>query len=493
MDGGKLHGSIKTGSGDVSTEGGATISGSVATGSGNIKISANSSVSAASQMTSVLQTVSGNIQATDSIVQGQIKTGSGCITLRNATVDGDVTSSSNNFSIDQSSVAGTLTAVGDSLRIGDHSSIDKIVLKVSQTGTDGGNRTTVIIGGDGFFSSAGTNIVNGGSGIFFSSSGMSIVNSGGGSFFSSSGTTIVNGQVIERHNLSGNSNGRSASRVNNQTIHLGAGTKVRNIEFAATNCKVVLGPGAEYSGPRPEGMTIEQQETRAPRSTAQALNARSPTPLSNFSAAAPMRAPRSTAQALNAGFTMPSSNFSAAAPMRAPAQASTYSSVGGISLPEQGEFSTRAEATRIRAIDAVFDAEIRNEDDISSRRALMGQIGDQYIEGLQSPKANNVNFLISQMMTDEDKAKILTSICYSTLINADLEREDPACDKLKTLCEGATDIADAIKSHIEKVDGTGIRGGLLEPVTGAFRMLNQPDGRLPYATQMMLDNLGIRR
>lgn len=531
VDGGTLVGQISSGSGDVSVRRGAAITGGISTGSGDVRIADHSTVSIAGQTDVLVKSGSGNINLTDAVIAGHITTCSGNISMANATVDGDVHMASNRFSIEESTVAGTLTAVGDSLCIGDHSRIGKIELKVppeSGSALDVGGSTTII-----------------------RRNGITIIN--GGSFFSGPGITVVGGHLIGGRLAEANtdSNDRRVPGIEQQTIHLGAGTRVENIAFEAARCKLVLAPGAQYSGPQPDGMTVEHQENFPPPDTAGRNNVRIAGQMTNRtgttsqnvstaassataagvahrpSTAVPTETGTTTSRMINdlvnelisltrqerhpprssarenrtriadrtptpmaTAPTAPTAPTATAPQHLAPVSSSC--AAPGFSLPDKKDFSTRAEGIRILAMDAVFNSSIRNADECHTRQVKMGDIGDQYLEGLKGPQGKNVYMLIAKMMTPEDRAKVLTSICYSTLINADLDRSDPVCDKLKNLCKKSVDIAGVIKGHIKKVDGAGIQGGLFSPVSGRFSMLNQPDGRLPYATQLMLDTLGLR-
>lgn len=449
--GGTLHGHVTTDGGEILIQAGAVVRGSLEAGNGDIRITGNSSVSAAGQTGPAMQTGSGNIHVTDATVSGQISSESGNIALNNATVEGNVTLTCNGVSIDGSTVAGTLTAVGDVLRIGDQSTIANLVLKlppqVESPFWNRGSHTIVQING------------------------MTSID-GGRAFFSGPGIAFAGGNIIGGSFNSASLAGRSGYRIDRQTILLGKGTKVENIKFEAARCNVVLERGAQYSGPRPEGMTIEYEQACPPRIAARECVAQIVRQTANPVVAAPPPPPRQASRP---------------APPAIPSPAA-----GSITLPPPTDFSTRAEAVRIRAMDAVFDTSIRGTGVRHARQEKMSDIGDQYVEGLQGPQARKVYQLISEMMTPEDKAKVLTSICYSTLVSADLDRDNRVCTRLRNLCKVSVDIADAVRKHIRKVDGAGIQGGLTTPVTGGFRMLKQPDGRLPYATQMMLDTLGIR-
>lgn len=247
---------------------------------------------------------------------------------------------------------------------------------------------------------------------------------------------------------------RRISRPNEcQTIFLGTGTQVRHIEFEAARCRIVLGPHAEYLGSPTEGMSIEREGHPA----------------------------HSTAQAFNSRFN--------------PRPQAGSSISQRISLPDAADFSQEANIARRWAMDKLLDTPIAiaQTSDTRLRRSKMGEIGGHYIDALHGKGADKLQSDISAL-DDKAKAKTLTAIIYGTLSELGLDNESKVCKALEDLCKEFKDRAGMIRSHIKTIDGRGISGsGLAEDgtVRGGIALLNQPQGRLPYATEMMLYTLGL--
>lgn len=498
LERGTLRGSVSTTSGAVSVNG-CAVSGQVSSTSGSVKLSNGASVKTGDRSGQAIETVSGSIEATDSEVQGRIKTVAGGITLRNTTVQGDVAAGNGAITIGgHTTVNGTITAAGDSLSIGDSSHIEKLVLKAPASAAQGGTVRQSLRGG-------------------------------GTRTFINSGTVTINGRLVQPRGTNPN-----RARPHTQTIFIGSNSKVGEIDFEASTCRVVLDEGAEYLGPRRQGMTIE--EPRSSRSTRHELNSRinvqapprGQPPVQSSSAAvapasipsvlrgggparptAPARDERHSIQSLLNDSPASSSRHRSSNARSSPNVSSRVPPNLASTDPARGDSTQTAPASGSAAptivtgsstaddgIDGIaleqafVPTSLRRNDwaeQVAQRRLKIAELGASYIDGLRGERSDRVQSNI-ESMNNETKAKAITAIIYGTMLEVDLDKGSEICARLEALCKNARGVANEIATYID-ADDFDVRLA----AAGSFAVLNGRNrDRLPYAGQMMLDTLGIQ-